>query len=177
MSIRKILIWPNPILNEVSVPVTDLKDPQIKVLVDDMIETMRANCGMGLAAIQVGVPLRIFVMERTSYHDSGPRLCINPVLQDRSGLTEAKRFVDEGCLSLPGVNERVERCEEVVVDYSHLAEDGTIISGRYLMEGLEAQCVQHEIEHLDGKIFIGPVGRVKREIIKKKIAKALRART
>jgi peptide deformylase len=139
--IRSILKWPQDgrRLHEKSVPVPGDEFEDIKELVQDMFETMYDAGGIGLAGIQIGVALRIFVMDN---HEQ--RVFVNPVITAFFGKKELK---NEGCLSLPGIVEMVERHEEVDVEYQ---DHVTAAKKKIRLKGIEAQCAQHEIDHLDG---------------------------
>lgn len=143
--IRPILLWPDPKLREKSVAVSpeELQLPETQRLIDDMISTMEHHRGYGLAAIQIGVPLRIFVAAH-----GDPVVFVNPRITERSPGRES---MAEGCLSLPGITENVSR--HVWVRYSCLSATGAKYDD-LLVRGILAQCVQHELEHLDGKMYV-----------------------
>jgi peptide deformylase len=156
LSVRR---YGDPILRQVAEPVAAVT-PEIKALIADMVETMWRQVGIGLAAPQVGVSLRILVM------DSGKgetRALVNPVITERGGSVRE----EEGCLSLPGVFAEVERSQWVRV--SALDGDGQPITLE--SQGLEAKVIQHELDHLDGVLFIDRLPPVTRDRIKKKIQK------
>jgi peptide deformylase len=140
----------------------------IEALVRDMVETMYAAPGVGLAAPQVGVPLRIFVVDVTVGRDPrGLITIVNPEFVAREGM----QLEEEGCLSLPGFNATVARPEKVVVK-------GLDLQGRertYEGEGLLARAFQHEMDHLDGKVFVDRLRGIKRELILRRIRKQVRA--
>ncbi len=164
--IKPILAWPNPKLKVVSkdVEAADFGTDALRSVVQDLTDTMEAACGLGLAAIQIGIPYRIFVARETA----GAKAYINPVIMKFDG---DKRKVSEGCLSIPGVYEDVERYEEIIL--SAFDVDG--VESCFQFEGIEAQCVQHEAEHLDGKMsIVDGLGPVKRDLIKRKVAKLVR---
>jgi len=160
MSILPIRVWPHSDLRVVADPVTDF-GPVLQQLVSDMAETMYTNKGVGLAATQVGIPLRILVMDCASEdQDSRFFVLINHVVSSFSSDLLVRH---EGCLSFPGVWEEVARpswVEGYAVDAS-----GTRFNFRY--EGLEAQCVQHEGEHLEGKVLVDHLSRTKRRFVEK----------
>ncbi len=166
--IRPILIWPDPKLRAVSKPVleADFGSYALRGIVQDLFDTLAASKGVGLAAIQVGIPYRIFVM---SMLDSEPQVFINPVIMKTLGEPS---LVSEGCLSLPGIYEDVERYEEVIMSAFDIAG----VEALYQLSDEEAQCALHECEHLDGRMIPDSFGRVKKDIIKRKIAKYLRNR-
>ncbi|MEL7132428.1 MAG: peptide deformylase [Pseudomonadota bacterium] len=143
MSLRKILTWPDPRLQAICTPV-DVITPDIQTLANDMLETMYAAPGRGLAAPQVGELQRVFVMDPT--WKEGPRsplICINPDILDRS---DDRARADEGCLSIPGVTACVERPNSVRMVWTDL--EG-LVHDRWLT-GFAALCAQHELDHLDG---------------------------
>jgi len=145
MSILPILLWPDPRLVETAVPVEEIT-PQIETLAADMLETMYAAPGRGLAAPQVGVMQRIFVMDAGwKEGKSDPLVCINPMLQE---ISEERQVNDEGCLSIPGVTASVNRPAQVQMVWTGLN------GGRYVQsfDGFAAACVQHELDHLDGVV-------------------------
>lgn len=159
--IREILIWPDPRLKQKAVPV-EAVDASITRLVDDMFETMYAAEGVGLAAPQIGVLQRVIVCD-TSTADEGvkPVALINPEIVEAEG----RRVYREGCLSIPGEAEEVERAARVRVRY--LDRDGR--PQELEATGLLAVCVQHEIDHLDGTLFVDHISSLKREFIRKRM--------
>lgn len=183
MATRPILIWPDLTLKEVSVevglapegwhlPAFVKEDPEIvSGLIPDMFETMYASNGVGLAAIQVGVPLRIFVMDAYRLPDgSSKHVFVNPRLELFGDPVE----VEEGCLSLPGVVERAMRHRELIIRAHDLKEP--VEEHAWQLDDLEAQIAQHEVDHLDGKLFVDGAGTAKRDTIRRKIQKTLRER-
>jgi peptide deformylase len=159
MAVLTLRRYGDPVLRQVAQPVAEIT-PDVKALVADMIETMWREVGVGLAAPQVGVSLRIFVMDDGK---RGARVVINPVLAERSGTAKE----EEGCLSVPGVFADVERSHRLRV--SGLDADGQPVE--LDVQGLQAKIVQHEIDHLDGMLFIDRLPPVMRDRIKKKIQK------
>lgn len=159
-----ILTFPDPRLRVKALPVSRV-DADIQRLVDDMLETMYAAPGIGLAAIQVNVPRRVVVIDISETHDQ-PLCLINPVIVSRDGEEE----MDEGCLSVPGFFETVKRAERVRVEA--LDRDGE----RFTLDadGLLAVCIQHEIDHLDGKLFVDHISMLKRQRIRRKLEKEQR---
>jgi peptide deformylase len=153
-------------------PAEELSDitGEIEALVRDMVETMYAAPGVGLAAPQVGVPLRIFVVDVTVGRDPrGLMTLINPQFVAREGM----QLEEEGCLSLPGFNATVARPEKVVIT-------GLDLQGRersYEGDGLLARAFQHEMDHLDGKVFVDRLRGIKRELIVRRIRRQVRAGT
>ena len=167
MAIREILTAPDPRLREISKP-AELVYDDIREMLDDMLETMYDAPGIGLAAIQVGVPLRVIVMDLADKDEEpDPRFFINPVISNPA--IETKPY-DEGCLSVPEFYEEVDRPETCVVDY--LDRDGT--PQRLEAEGLLAVCIQHEMDHLNGVLFIDHLSRLKRDRILRKLKKEQR---
>ena len=164
MAILPILTFPNPRLRNKAQPVGKV-DADISRLADDMLETMYAAPGIGLAAIQVDVPLRVVVIDVSDDHDS-PLILINPEILERSGVEE----MEEGCLSVPGFYEPVSRAERVRI--RALDRDGQPFERE--MDGLLAVCVQHEIDHLDGKLFVDYISSLKRQRIRRKLEKEQR---
>lgn len=167
MALREIIILPDKRLRSVSKPVAGV-DSGIRTLVDDMFETMYKAPGIGLAAIQVAVPARVVVMDLSKREEnSEPRVFINPEITWRS---EETSHYEEGCLSIPDIQEDVERPARVKVRYLDL--DGK--SQEADAEGLFATCIQHEIDHLNGVLFIDYISKLKRDRIIKKFGKAAR---
>ena len=159
-----ILEFPDPRLRKKAVPV-DVVDDELRTLIDDMFETMYAASGIGLAATQVDVHRRLLVADVSS-EKTDPRVYINPVIVEKDGVTVS----EEGCLSVPGYYEEVKRAEHIRVRY--LDRDGRECEGE--CEGLLAVCVQHEIDHLDGKLFVDYLSEAKRTRIRKKLEKERR---
>jgi peptide deformylase len=165
MALRDILILPDKRLRLVSEPVKKI-DREIKQLADDMFETMYDAPGIGLAAIQVGVTRRIVTVDLAKKDDPPePRVFINPEITWRS---EEKALYEEGCLSIPEIYEEVERNAQVRVKYLDL--DGK--EQEIEVSGLLATCLQHEIDHLNGVLFIDHISKLKRDRIIKKFTKA-----
>ena len=165
MAIREILTVPNPILKEVSKPVKEVTD-ETRALMDDMLATMYAAPGIGLAAVQIGVPLQVIVMDLAKEGEKpAPQYFVNPeILED---VEETKPY-DEGCLSVPEVFESIERPERVQITY--LDYDGKRVTE--WAEGLYAVCIQHEMDHLKGVVFIDYLSKLKRTRAIKKVQKA-----
>jgi peptide deformylase len=167
MAIRPILILPDPKLRLVSEPVAKVSSG-LSPLIDDMFETMYDAPGIGLAAIQVGVPQRIVTIDTTRQDEpKKPIALINPEILWSSD--EMSRY-EEGCLSIPEYYEEVERPAKVRVRFTD--RDGAACEME--AEGLLATCLQHEIDHLEGKLFIDHISRLKRERVIKKFTKAAR---
>ena len=165
--IRPILRYGDEVLHRAAEPVGDLT-PEIDRLIEDMIETMYAAPGIGLAAPQVGVPLRIFVVDLSVGREAdGLIVLINPSFVEREGM----QIEDEGCLSVPDFNATVVRPSRVVV--SGLDRMGT--EHRREGTGLLARAFQHEMDHLDGTLFVDRLRGIKRDMILRKIRKLTRA--
>jgi peptide deformylase len=164
--IRPILRYGDHPLHDPAEPVTEIT-AEIQRLIDDMIETMYAAPGIGLAAPQVGVPVRLFVADISAGRNPRDLLTfINPVFVERTGSQRE----EEGCLSVPGFNATVTRCSRAVV--TGLARDG----GEQTIEGtgLLARCFEHEMDHLDGRVFVDHLRGLQRELIVRKIKKLAR---
>jgi peptide deformylase len=159
-----ILEFPDPRLRTKAVPV-DVVDDELRTLVDDMFETMYAAPGIGLAATQVDVHRRLLVADVSS-DKSDPHVFINPEILEKDGVT----VTEEGCLSVPGYYEEVKRADHIRVRY--LDREGQECEGEF--EGLLAVCIQHEIDHLDGKLFVDYLSEAKRSRIRKKLEKERR---
>ena len=163
MALLNILRYPDPRLNLVAKPVEQV-DGRIKKLVADMAETMYEAKGIGLAATQVDVHERVVVMDLSESRDQ-LQVLINPVILEKDGET----VYEEGCLSVPGVYDKVTRAESIVAEALDI--DGQPYTIR--ADGLQAICIQHEIDHLNGVLFIDHLSRLKRERLEKKLAKSL----
>lgn len=161
MALRTILHYPDPRLRQVAKPVA-VVDDEIRRLVDDMAETMYAAPGIGLAAVQINVPQRVVVIDLSETRHA-LQVFINPEIFERDG----KQVFEEGCLSVPGVFDEVERAQHIRV--RALDRDGKPFELE--AEGLLATCIQHEIDHLDGKVFVDYLSRLKQSRIRKKIEK------
>ena len=163
MAIRTILQYPDPRLREVAEPV-DQVDDEIRTLVEDMAETMYAAPGVGLAANQIGVNKRIFVIDIADEDEpSDLRVFINPEIIERDGQI----VFNEGCLSFPGVSEEVKRAERVKV--RALGADGKPFEVE--ADGLLAVAIQHETDHLNGVLMIDKLNALKRRLVSRKLAK------
>jgi peptide deformylase len=169
MAILPIIETPDPLLRQKSTPVEEVTD-EIRTLIDDMFETMYAAPGIGLAAIQVGVPQRLLVIDLQEEEDEEgkpvrePRVFINPEI-----IEESDHLVpyNEGCLSVPEMYAEVDRPDRIRARW--LDRDG--VSHEEELTGLLAVCLQHEMDHLEGILFIDHLSRLKREMILKKLAK------
>jgi len=172
MAILPIHETPDPILRQISTPVEEVTD-EIRTLVDDLFETMYAAPGIGLAAIQVGVPRRLLVIDLQEPEVEGgepvrdPRVFVNPEILETSETTIPYQ---EGCLSVPDQYAEVLRPDRVRARW--LDRDGT--AHERWIDGLLATCLQHEIDHLNGVLFIDHLSRLKRDMIMKKLVKARR---
>ncbi len=167
MALLEILHFPDPRLRNKAMPV-DQVDDAIRQIVDDMFETMYHAPGIGLAATQVNIAQRIIVID-ISKDKSEPLCLINPEILSRSGEEE----MEEGCLSVPGYYETVRRAEKVMI--GALGRDGQAFELE--ADDLLAVCIQHEIDHLDGKLFVDYLSPLKRQRIKKKLEKQARLGT
>ncbi len=165
MAVRDILILPDKRLRLVSKPVAKV-DAATRKLIDDMFETMYAAPGIGLAAIQVGEPRRIVTLDLAKKDEpKDPQVFINP---EMVWTSDGKNIYEEGCLSIPEYYEEVERPAEVKVRYLDLDGKSREVEAR----GLLATCLQHEIDHLNGVLFIDHISKLKRDRVIKKFTKA-----
>ena len=163
MTIRKILTEPDPFLRQVSSNVEKVDD-EIRKLMDDMLETMYAAPGIGLAAIQIGVPKRVIVMDLSKEETRKPLYFVNPKI-----ILKSKRdsTYEEGCLSVPGQFAEVDRPDQCHISY--LDYEGK--KKELKAEGLLATCIQHEMDHLEGILFIDYLSKLKKNFIVKKLLK------
>ncbi len=159
-----VLHYPDPRLRLTARPVKEVRDAT-RQIADDMLETMYHERGIGLAATQVGITKRILVMD-VSEDKSEPLVLINPCILDKSGVIES----NEGCLSVPGFYEPVRRASRIEIEY--LDRSGKRVHAEW--EGMHAVCAQHEIDHLDGKLFVDYLSSLKRNRIRKRIEKQRR---
>lgn len=167
MAIRPIITAPDPRLREVSKPV-DKVDDALRALMDDMLETMYDAPGIGLAAIQIGVPKRVIVMDLAGKDEEPePRYFVNPEILDPS---EDMQLHEEGCLSVPDYYDEVERPARCRVKYLDYDGNEQVLDA----EGMLAVCIQHEMDHLEGVLFIDYLSRLKRERVLKKLKKEQR---
>jgi peptide deformylase len=165
MTIKPLVILPDSQLRLVSKPVEAISD-EVRKLADDMLETMYDAPGVGLAAIQVGVPLRMVTMDVSkSETERNPMVLINPEI---TWASEEKRTYEEGCLSIPEYYDDVERPAQVKVKYLDLEGKRQEV----VANGLFATCLQHEIDHLNGVLFIDHLSKLKRDRVLKKFTKA-----
>lgn len=161
MSKLNILEFPDPRLTTVAKEVVSF-DQELKTLVEDMTETMYAARGIGLAATQVDVHKRLLVLDVSEQQDQ-PRVYINPQIVDSAG----EQIHEEGCLSVPGIYANVTRAEQITVRAQNL--DGSAFEEQ--LEGLHAICVQHEMDHLIGRLFVDYLSPLKRNMVRKKLEK------
>lgn len=164
MAVREIINFPDPVLRRVCAEVSEVT-PEIKKLLNDMAETMYAAPGIGLAACQVAIDKRVIVVDvgEDESTDNERRLykLVNPVLKNLSGSVDS----EEGCLSLPGIRETIKRAATVTLE-AHDIERGDIVLNA---DGLLAICLQHEVDHLNGVLFIDRLSRLKRDLLKTKL--------
>ncbi len=161
MALLDVLHFPDPRLRKKALPVETLDD-SIKALANDMLETMYKEEGIGLAATQVNVQKRVVVIDLSELRNE-PMYLINPEIISFEGVEQ----MQEGCLSVPDYYELVERAEKVHLRYLNLAGETMEINA----DGLLAVCIQHEIDHLDGKLFIDYLSPLKRQRLRKKLEK------
>ena len=164
MSLKRIITLPDPILRKKSLSVNNV-DKEIKNLMNDMLETMYAAPGIGLAAIQIGVPKRIIVLDLARKDEpKNPMYFINPEISDKS---QNNSTYEEGCLSVPGQFAEIDRPDKCYVKYlDYYGKPQEIKS-----EGMLATCIQHEMDHLEGILFIDYLSKLKKSMIIKKLLK------
>jgi|TARA_B110000259_G_scaffold135910_1_gene153088 peptide deformylase len=163
MAIRKILTEPDPFLRQISSEVMKVDD-EIRQLMDDMLETMYDAPGIGLAAIQIGVPKRIIVIDLSKEEEKKPLYFVNPKVIVKS---KKNSTYEEGCLSVPGQFAEIDRPDKCHVNYLDYNGQKKEIKA----EGLLATCIQHEIDHLEGILFIDYLSKLKKNYIVKKLSK------
>ncbi len=164
MAIKKILVEPNKLLRQVSQPVAEV-DKQIQKIMDDMLETMYSANGIGLAAIQIGVPKNLIVIDLlTKEKKKNPMFFVNPKIIKKS--SKMSKY-EEGCLSIPNLFAEVQRPSECEIEYLDYEGNKTSLKAT----GLLATCIQHEMDHLKGILFIDYLSKLKRDIILKKLSK------
>jgi len=164
MPVRKILIEPNKLLRQISQPVEKVGDDE-KKLMDDMLDTMYAAPGIGLAAIQIGVPKRIIVMDISRDENiKEPRYFVNPIVKNKN---KEKARYEEGCLSVPDQFAEIERPNTCEVEYLDYNGKKKLLRA----DGLLATCIQHEMDHLEGILFIDYLSKLKKSMIIKKLSK------
>ena len=168
MALRQILTEPNKILREKSLPV-DIVDKDLQNLMDDMLETMYAAPGIGLAAIQVGIPKRVIGLDIAQKDGpKNPMFFINPEIIDKSNKNST---YEEGCLSVPGQFAEIDRPDKCHIKYLDYNGQKKEIQA----EGMLATCIQHEMDHLEGILFIDYLSKLKKSMIIKKLSKQKRA--
>ena len=164
MSVKKILTEPNKLLRQISKEVEKVGDEE-RALMDDMLDTMYDAPGIGLAAIQIGVPKRIIVMDICrDENKKEPRYFVNPVIKNKN---EEKAKYEEGCLSVPDQFAEIERPKACEVEYVDYDGEKQILKA----DGLLATCIQHEMDHLEGILFIDYLSKLKKSMIIKKLSK------
>ncbi|WP_139412653.1 peptide deformylase [Bartonella mastomydis] len=166
MSMRPLVILPDPILREISKPIEHV-DAALQKLADDMLETMYRAKGIGLAAIQIGIPLRMLVIDvsgNSEGEQKNPFVIINPEIL---WLSEERNIYKEGCLSIPDYFAEVERPKRLRVRYQNREGKQTEIEA----DDLLATCLQHEMDHLDGRLFIDYISKIKRDMVIRKFKK------
>ncbi|WP_273756371.1 peptide deformylase [Bartonella sp. MM73XJBT] len=164
MPMRPLVILPDPILREVSKPVEHI-DEALQKLADDMLETMYHAQGVGLAAIQIGIPLRMLVIDVSQNDEQkNPQVIINPKIL---WLSEERNVHKEGCLSIPEYFAEVERPKRLRVRYQNREGKQTEMEA----DDLLATCLQHEIDHLNGRLFIDHISKIKRDMVIRKFKK------
>tara|TARA_E500000331_G_C17123272_1_gene654831 strand:+ start:449 stop:967 length:519 start_codon:yes stop_codon:yes gene_type:complete len=164
MSVKTILTEPNKILRQVSKPVDHVGSDE-KKLMNDMLDTMYAANGIGLAAVQIGVPKRIIVMDISKDEKKKePRYFVNPVIKNKNSV---KTTYEEGCLSVPNQFAEIDRAKECEVEYLDYNGQKKTLNA----EGLLATCIQHEMDHLEGILFIDYLSKLKKSMIIKKLSK------
>jgi peptide deformylase len=169
MTIKPLIILPDPVLRQLSKPIERV-DSDLQRLADDMLETMYDAPGIGLAAIQIGVPRRMLVIDiAREGEEKQPQVFINPEVVKSS---DERSVYEEGCLSIPDYYAEVER--PAVVSVKYLDRDGK--EQTVEADGLLATCLQHEIDHLNGVLFIDYISRLKREMVIKKFTKAAKSK-
>ena len=163
MTIKTIITEPNEILRQVSKPVIRVGNDERK-LMDDMLETMYAANGIGLAAIQIGIPKRIIVMDISKDGNKKPMFFVNPIIKNKD---KEKTTYEEGCLSVPNYFAEVDRPKYCEVEYLDYNGESKILKA----DGLLATCIQHEMDHLEGILFIDYLSKLKKTMIVKKLSK------
>mgnify|MGYP001192253321 FL=1 len=163
MTIKNIITEPNKILRQISNPVQKVGKDERKIM-DDMLETMYAANGIGLAAIQIGIPKRIIVIDLKIENKKNPFYFVNPVIKNKDNL---KSTYEEGCLSVPNQFAQIDRPKKCDVEYLNYEGEKKILKA----EGLLATCIQHEMDHLEGILFIDYLSKLKKSMIVKKLSK------
>ena len=164
MTVRNIITEPDKILRKISSPVQKVGDTERKIM-DDMVETMYSANGIGLAAIQIGIPKRIIVIDLKIENKKNPLFFVNPVIKNKDSL---KTTYEEGCLSVPNQFAEIDRPKKCDVEYLDYNGEKKILKA----EGLLATCIQHEMDHLEGILFIDYLSKLKKSMIIKKLSKS-----
>jgi peptide deformylase len=164
MTIKNIITEPDKILRKISSPVQEVGDAERKIM-DDMVETMYSANGIGLAAIQIGIPKRIIVIDLKIENKKNPLFFVNPVIKNKDNL---KSTYEEGCLSVPNQFAEIDRPKKCDVEYLDYNGEKKILKA----EGLLATCIQHEMDHLEGILFIDYLSKLKKSMIIKKLSKS-----
>ena len=164
MTIKNIITEPDKILRKISSPVQKVGDTERRIM-DDMIETMYSANGIGLAAIQIGIPKRIIVIDLKIENKKNPLFFVNPVIKNKDNL---KSTYEEGCLSVPNQFAEIDRPKKCDVEYLDYNGEKKILKA----EGLLATCIQHEMDHLEGILFIDYLSKLKKSMIIKKLSKS-----
>tara|TARA_Y100000816_G_scaffold264486_1_gene223651 strand:+ start:2238 stop:2756 length:519 start_codon:yes stop_codon:yes gene_type:complete len=169
MTIKTILTEPNKILRQISKPVEKVGNNE-RLLMDDMLDTMYAANGIGLAAIQIGIPKRIIVMDISKDENKKePRYFVNPIIRNKNPI---KSTYEEGCLSVPNQFAEIDRPSKCEVEYLDYNGEKKLLKA----EGLLATCIQHEMDHLEGILFIDYLSKLKKSMIIKKLSKTKSSR-
>jgi len=169
MTIKPLIILPDPVLRQLSQPVETV-DAEIRRLADDMLDTMYDAPGIGLAAIQIGIPRQMLVIDVSKDgEEKQPLVFINPKILTTS---DEPSVYEEGCLSIPDYYAEVERPAAITIEYIDL--EGKKLTAK--VDGLLATCLQHEIDHLNGVLFIDHISKLKREMVIRKFTKAAKTR-
>ena len=163
MAIKTIITEPNKILRQVSKPVINVGDEERK-LMDDMLETMYAANGIGLAAIQIGIPKRIIVIDISKHGKKNPMFFVNPIIKNKD---KEKTKYEEGCLSVPNYFAVIDRPKYCEIEYLDYSGESKVLK----TDGLLATCIQHEMDHLEGILFIDYLSKLKKTMIVKKLSK------
>ena len=163
MAVKKIITEPNKLLRQISKNIEKITEEDQK-LMDDMLETMYAANGIGLAAIQIGIPKRIIVMDISKDGNKNPMFFVNPTIKNKD---KEKTTYEEGCLSVPNYFAEVDRPKYCEVEYLNYNGENKILKA----DGLLATCIQHEMDHLEGILFIDYLSKLKKTMIVKKLSK------
>jgi peptide deformylase len=166
--VHKVVKYGDPVLEKKAEPITEFDTPQLRKLVDDMFDTMYSAKGIGLAAPQIGLSQQLTVIDVSAGEEGGEKIVlINPEIVERSGA----QVGEEGCLSIPGFREDVKRAAKVKVRARNVTGEAI----EYEADELLARCMQHEIDHLHGVLFLSHLSPLKRDLIRRKIRKLQKA--